>query len=242
MAIFKQFLYTNTGTEIDFMQGLIDLICGLDEDITVEDADGNPTTVAAQYADLTSASTANFYFNFGNGQKMRLRRNFANNAGCRNFVLYGRNSVLYSLNDLGVIAEGTRSFLIVYLKSENFIALWIGAYNDISIANTKGSALVLKTANDRFANAQYDINVLNYALVGSDTTVTYSPLFQYAQAAGNVDFIDHAAFVSGGVKAFDSEELYSCSTVPQWSTILLGNGRTCFAIAANALVPLDEEE
>lgn len=239
MAIFKQFLYTNTGTEIDFMQCLVDLICGLDEDITIEDASGNPTTIANQYADLST--TPDFFLNLGNGVKLEFKRPRASTSGTSDYLVNGNNYVAWG-NSYQTTSAGTRSFFIAYLKSENLKVLWIGNYSNTAISGARTSFLIVKTANDSFVNMQNNVNVLNYALVGSDTSVTYSPLFQYAQAAGNVDFIDHAAFVSGGVKAFDSEEFYSCSTVSQWSTILLGNGRTCFAIAANALVPLDEEE
>lgn len=235
MAEFKQFTYTNNGTEIDFMQGLVDLICGLDDSITVEDANGNPTTVAEQYADLTSASTARFYVNFGNNQRLDMRRNFANSAGCRNFVFNGYNA-LYSLNNLGVMDRATRSFLVIYLKSENLLVFWIGAYNATSISGAIASALVLKTTNDRFANVQTNVNVLNYNLVGSNSTVTYSPIFAYSAGAGNIDFAEKAIFVSGGVKAIETEDIKSCSTMPQFASIALPDGRNFFTIATNAMV------
>lgn len=54
MAEFKQFTYTNTGTEIDFFNGFMDTLLGLDSSFTLEDVDGNPTTIDAQYADLSA--------------------------------------------------------------------------------------------------------------------------------------------------------------------------------------------
>ena len=73
MGEFRQFIYSNTGTEITFMEGLIDVLEDLG--LTCEDASGNPTTAAAQYADRTSASQATFYFNLGHDTRLCLQRN-----------------------------------------------------------------------------------------------------------------------------------------------------------------------
>ena len=85
MAEVRQYMYVNTGTEIDFMEGLVDLICGLDSTITVVDANGNPTTVAEQYVDRTSATTPEFRFSFGNGIYFAIKRNNTNNKYVKRF-------------------------------------------------------------------------------------------------------------------------------------------------------------
>lgn len=237
MAIFRQFLYTNLDTEIDFMQGLIDLICSLDESITIEDASGNPTTVAAQYADLST--TPDFFLNLGNGVKLEFKRPRASSSGTTDYVINSTN-VRFTSGNVIATATAIHSYWLTYLKSDNLIALWIGNYQVTTITETTVSFLKLKTANDSFANVQSNRNVLNYNLVGSDTVVTYSPLFQYAREAGKIDFADHAPFVSGGVKLFDTEEILSCSTVSQWASITLFNGHNYFAISPNALVLIDD--
>lgn len=235
MAEFRQFAYTNTGTEADFIQGLIDLIHSLDEDVTVEDIDGNPTTVEEQ---LAIGTQADFYFNFGNGQRMCLRRNFANRAGCRNYVLNGTD-ILYSYGNLGVADKATRSFFVTYIHSDNILFLWLGAYSVTSIGSSSGSALVIKNEDDRFANAQNNINPLNFNLVGSNATILYSPVFAYFAGAGNIDFAEKAVFTSGGSKALETEEIKSCSTVPQFTSIALPDGRNFFTVAPNAMVEID---
>lgn len=235
MAEFKQFTYTNTGTEADFMQGLIDLIHNLDEGVTVEDIDGNPTTVEEQ---LAVGLQADFYFNFGNGQRMRLRRNFSNGSGCRNYALNG-TTILYSANNSGVADKVTRSYFVTYVRSDNILFLWLGAYNVTSISSSAGSASVIKNAEDKFANAQNNTSPLSYNLVGNNTTITYSPVFAYSAGAGNIDFVEKAVFVSGGSKAFETEEIKSCSTMPQFASIALPDGRNFFTVATNAMVQIE---
>lgn len=135
----------------------------------------------------------------------------------------------------------TRSFFIAYLKSENLAILWLGTYAVTAIPSASMSFLILKTANDRFANTQKNINVLNYALIGSDSSATFSPILNYSAGAGNVDFIEKTLFVSGGAKAFETEDIKSCSTMPRFASIALPDGRNFFTIAANAMVEIDTE-
>ena len=245
MAIFRQFTYTNNGTEIEFAQGLIDLICGLDEGITCEDVNGDPTTAAAAYADLTSASKATFIFNFGNNVKMKVERNATNNNSAALYKIYytasSSSNVQWATTGSAVNTVGTRSYFISYLKSENLIALWIGAYSVVNISNANVSAMILKNSTDSFAALINTANIIGQALVGGEMSVTYSPLFHYAAEAGKIDYVDHAAFISGGTKQFDSEEIFSCSTVSQFASISLPNRGNYFAIGTNALVPIDAE-
>lgn len=245
MAVFKQFTYTNNGTEVDFMQGLIDLICGLDESITVEDENGDPTTAAAQYADLTSASKAAFYLNFGNNRKLSLARAYTNDRVCAQLYIniFGAGDRIwnYSNQNGAVMAEKNRSVFIAYIKSESLIVLWIGDYNITAITNAGDSIMKVKTGNDSFTAGLYNINIMGAQFVGSNSSATFSPVFQYSAGAGNVDFIEKAVFVSGGAKAFETEDIKSCSNMPQFASIALPDGRNFFTIATNAMVQIDEE-
>lgn len=246
MAIFRQFTYTSNGTEIEFAQGLIDLICGLDNGITCEDVNGNPTNASEAYADLTSASKATFIFNLGNNVKLKFERNGTNNSTAKSYRIYYNQSNNVVVNWFGdnhsVDSRITRKFFISYLKSENLIVLWIGGYTAIAIPNSQVSAMMLKNGNDKYSMAINNANVLNQTLIGNAISVNYSPLFQYSDDAGKIDYIDHAPFISGGVKQFDSEEIFSCSTVSQYSSIALPDGRNFFAISTNAMVEISEEE
>ena len=246
MAIFRQFSYTNNGTEIEFAQGLIDLICGLDEGITCEDVNGDPTTAAAAYSDLTSASKATFVFNFGNNVKMKFERNSTNNSTANGYKIYytQSNSVntYWFNNSSAVNATGARTYFISYIKSENLIVLWLGGFAVVTVSNANFSAMILRNSTNSFSALINNVNILNQTLVGGGKSVTYSPLFQYSAEAGKIDYVDHAPFISGGSKQFDTEEILSCSTVSQFSSIALPDGRNFFAISTNAMVEISEEE
>lgn len=245
MGIYRKFTYNNNGTEIDFMQGLIDLICGLGDGITCEDTNGNPTTAAEQYADLTSASKAEFVLNFGGNAKLTIQRSNTNNQYNQYFTMKTSNvtvnNIACSWDTYLVMQETARAFNITYYKSDNLIMLWIGWYNRPNITDTSISFIVLKANNDVFCAANVSYNAFTQTFYGSDMTVTYSPLFQYAAEAGKIDYVDHAPFISGGTKQFDTGEIFSCSIVSQFASITLPNRGNFYAIGTNALVPIDDE-
>ena len=248
MAIFKQFIYTNTGTEIDFAQGLIDLICGLNDSITCEDVDGNPTTAAEQYADLTRELKPTFVFNFGGGLKVKLVRDEEGTASSthasRRFSVVTNNDWRFHLQFLNALALAdyatTRSLFIAYLKSDDFVALWIGAYNVTAL--TSSSTISAIYENDDCYVGVGNFNVLNSTFIGSNSSVTFSPAFSYSASAGKIDFAEQSTFVSGTAKQFSTEAIKSCSTMPQFSSIALPDGRNFFTISANAMVEVEEEE
>lgn len=242
MVEFKQFTYTNIGTEIEFMQGLIDLICGLCDGITCEDADGNPTTAADQYADLTSAGQAKFVFNFGNGIKLTLMRWYTNDQNCSLYRIMDTphtSNELYYGTSAGVMTEATRQFFIAYIKSDTLGALWLGQNNTTSIGAVRTSILKINTTSDTFVSRVSGASVMSGTFVGSNLSATFSAMPPYAVEAGHIDYINSATFVSTGVKQFDTKEICSCSTVPQFASIALPDGRNFFTIATNAMVEID---
>ena len=253
MAEFRSFLYTDTGTEITFMQGLIDLICGLDSNITCVDANGNPTTAAAQI-DGVYAHRAMFVFKLGNSAVMALAR-WRGNSEATYIYGYqpnypsdsGEIAVYYASNGLAYNATATRSYFVSYYKNDDVVLLWLGSYNTNNINNALCSAAMLKTSNDCFGVSVTGRNPLGAALLGNDSSAVYSPFFQYSETAGHIDFIEKSVFASGETKVFETQIIKSCSIVPQFSNIALSNNRTFFAIAKNAMVettpePEEEEE
>lgn len=250
MAIFKQFSYSETGTEITFMQGLIDLICDV-MDATCEDAEGNPITAVEELIIDASKQSA-FYFNLGNGTKFKLQRERTNNQGTKGYSAsfssdsYGASTLFdYDMTTwrCGIDQVCERKMFIAYLKSDNLKMIWFGGKGGSAIANSQCVfSKIIGDENTYTSGLINSVSPLAGTFYGNNMSLTYSPIFAYSAGASKVDYADHVAFVSGGVKQFDCEEMLSCSTVSQWSTILLGNGKTCLAIAANALVPLDPEE
>ena len=206
MAIFRQFMYSNSDTEIEFMQGFIDLICA-DGDIICEDAEGNPTTAAAQYADLTSASTAAFYFNFGDGCRFSLIRGASNNNTANTFTAYpiidNYNTTVYFLGSTyAPTATTTRAFFIRLIKSDNLFYLGIGNY---SMSTSKIILFHCKAGNTSvYGMAGFNQSLLSATMQTPDSTqIKYQSILPYSAGAGNIDFVEKSIFISG--KNLDSK-------------------------------------
>ena len=245
MAEVRQYMYVNTGTEIDFMEGLVDLICGLDSTITVVDADGNPTTVAEQYVDRTSATLPVFKFHFGNGMYFGIKRNNTNNNSVDKIqVGVGTsNNISYTGSFWGgsfaIDTTTTRSQYIMYVKSDNVVGLWIGAYNATSLTSVVRSILKVKTSTENYVCGATSADVMAGSFIGSNSTNTFANILPYTNESGHIDYINHSAFVSGGTKSFEFPDIYTCSTLTMGASIALPNGKNYLAIGTNALIQVD---
>lgn len=252
MGIFRQFVYAKNGTELEFWQGLLDIITSLDDGIRIEDANGDLTTVEAQLEDRTSASQATFYCNFGNGVIYRLGRAYSNNnrsdqvfiwdnLGSRTGAWWNGN---YMIDDVA-----TRSVFVAYIKSDNFVWFGISAWNS-NISGIYRSATRLTIDGNVYAKStQNNIpipspsnNANNDTFVGENSSGIFAPFFTFADTAGNISYINKAIFINGGVKQFETEDIKTCSNVSLWSTIALPDGRNFLAVGNNAMVELDTEE
>lgn len=246
MAIFRQFLYTNNGTEIEFMQGLVNLILGMGVDIKVEDASGNEITVADAYSDLTSATTATFYLNFGAGTRIKFMRGNHNAAAIDHFWISDAAESfrlkIYFGGDMYVGTTAARSFYVTYIKGENFFALWLGDYNISSVSSSKLNFSRITNAGAKYFEFATGINPLSNNYSGNNISGKITSFLNYAASAGYIDYVDSAPFISGGTKQFETSEVKQCSTIPQFSSIALPNGKNYFAISTNAMIELTNDE
>ena len=247
MGEFRRITYTNSGTEIDFMNGLISLICSLGDNITCEDVNGNPTTAAIQYADLTSASQATFVFNFGGAAKLTIQRRGTNDTS--NLYYRVATDTAYT-NDLAsmfapqyVMTVATRTFNISYYKSDDLIIIWFGWYNCPDIFNSTFSFVYLNTNSDIFYASVANHNVITSNFYNGTINGNLAPtIFNYSAGAGKIDYTEKVPFLSAGTKQFDVFCIYACSTVSQYSSIALPNGKNYFAIGTNLMVDVTEDE
>ncbi len=240
MAEFRQFTFTNTGTEIDFVQSFIDFITEIDNGIIIEDSNGETVTDAASlYVDTTVQSL--FYLNLGNNQKIEFKRWAAISGATQSFLVNNQQCV-FSAGNMAFDYEGIRQFFVGYYKSESVTALWIGGYNVTTLQYAPRSGMVIKTANDRFATVVTNNNPIVGSFVGSNSTILFVNTMNYSAGAGNIDYIEKSVFVSGGARALFISDILSCSTIAQWSTIALPNGKLYFAIHTNAMVEITPPE
>lgn len=239
MAIFRQFKYTTNTTEIEFMQGLIDLICGLGPNITCEDTEGNPTTAALQFADLTSASTATFVFNFGTDNKLTVVRGANNSEGTKYYSINGSQLQFGWATSTPTQVTSDRAYSLAYIQGTDICGIWFGNYNAYGMGSMFRSYARLIVNSVNYTGTTNSHNILNAAFTGANSSVNYVGSLSYSPGAGQIDYFDHVVFLSNGIKAFDFYGLYSCSTVIQYSNISLPNGKNFIALATNALLPVD---
>lgn len=244
MGVYKQFVYSNTGTEIEFMQGLIDLICGLGDGITCEDESGNPTTAQAQYADLTSASTALFYINFGNNVRLMIRRGSTNNNNTTFFYFddYG-HGIGFVRNNQAVMTVIERTCFITYYKNDGIVHFSIGSFDTVRLSDAKHHFMLVKNgSNWLVGRATYPNVPIAQTFTDGEISGTFPILYPYSAGAGHIDYSSSIPFISGGSKQFDCADIMPCSTVAQWASIALPDGKNYLAIGTNAMVELDAED
>lgn len=244
MGEFRQFTYSNTGTEIDFMNGIIDIFSNLGA--TCEDTNGNPTTAELQYADLTGASTATFVFNFGGSAKFTLHRNGTNNNSANYMTLASptvdTNNIAYAWGPQNVNTQTERALSIGYYKSEKLIVLWIGWYNKTPITQCSISIACLKNNNITYYSSVLNANAITQTFYGDGINGYIAPsIFNYSAGVGKIDYTEKVSFLSSGVKQFDISSVKACSTVSQWGSIALPDGRNFVALSSNLMVEVTEE-
>lgn len=245
MAEFRQFVYTNTGTEIDFMEGLVDLICGLDSSITVVDVNGNPTTVAEQYEERSSTNIPQFIFEFGTGFNLGIKRNnTTDNPVDKIQVGVGSGTNIsykgsFWGGNFAIDTDASRGQYIAYLKSDTMIGIWIGAYTGSFTSSVSASILKLITPTANYVGGVISNAVMTSNFISNNSTSTLYTLLSYNAGAGNIDYINHSMFMSGGAKSFAFPDIYSCSTVSIGTSIALPNGKNYFAIGTNSMVEVD---
>lgn len=243
MGIFRQFVYSKQGTELEFWQGLLDIITGLDENIRIQDHTGELTTVAAQFADRTSSSRAEFYCNFGNGIIFRMERAYSNNMRNDQVFYYdntGSRVGAWWNGNFNVDTVATRSVFVAYIKSENFVWFGLAAYNS-NLSGVYRAASRLTVDGNVYAKSIQSNNPMSGTFVGENSSAEFMPFFTYAEPSGTISYINKAIFVNGGVRQFETSNIMTCTNVSTFSTLSF-NGRNYLAIGTNALLELTDEE
>lgn len=240
MQEFKQFTFSVYGTEIDYMQGLIDLI---------SDVLGVPcdTTAAAQFAD--ESATATFGFQVSNNVTLRLTRLRANTGDGSDYNIfinsnYASQNIMVKTHGGGSYSQvNTRGMGVAYYKSDNFRVFWFNAHLDSFNweSDVIGRFVVNNTAYAGGAIRNYYI--VSQTFMGDDNVnVTFPTLLSYAAAAGYIDYMNQIPALSAGVKAFNVDFIKPCSTIAFMSNIALPNGKNYIALGTNVIVEVSAPE
>lgn len=246
MAIVRSFIYTSSGTEIEFMQGLIDIMCEV-LGVTCTNSEGNPTTAAEQFADLTSASTATFYMRFSNGQYYYMQRSATNNAQASSywFGSYSGGRFGAYIGGSGYPSTATaRSLSVAYIKSDNMKCFWWDEPGRTWYTDKRAFVGAIINGEDMFTvvSANQGNSPMAHTYTGDIYNINFVTCLPYTCGAGKIDIAESIPAISGGVKAFNFDTLKQCSTVAQYSSIAVPDGRNFFAIHTNILIELDADE
>lgn len=248
MAEYKQYTFSDSGTEITFMENFINTLLSLDDSFSLENEAGDPITVASEFEDRTSAKTATFYINLGNGTRFKLTRNKSNNQNGQfygasfsgeGYVTSARLDFDTTSWGLAIGTQYVRPLFIAYLKSDTMLILWLGGFSSQSPSAATMVLSKIYDGSNYYTGWAASANMMSGTFINGNVSCTYVNMLPYAQQAGHIDYTNGTTFVSGGAKQFTCTDILACSTIPQWSNISLPNGKNYMAIAANAMVEID---
>lgn len=243
---------SNTLTEIEYLQNIIDAIVSIDPRITCA------TTSAAQFADLTSASTATFTFDIDGKYQIVLTRgknnSLTNATYSFNIVVNGTDYVtttgirFFSGNLSPTASVGTNSHFKVSAYTTNHeVLLWFGAdgYGSAipKIPSNFSTILICDSDNVYYCGAVGSSNdIVGSTLYKCDDETTgfqIAKLLNYAESAGNISIVKNVfnpISKPSGISL--TKDLYGCSTIEIGSSIV-ADGDTYFAIGTNLLCKED---
>lgn len=245
---------SGTTTEIEQMQIIIDAITGLDSRITCN------TTAAAQFADLTSASKAEFEFTVNDKFSFKMTRKYTNDTRSTNYIFTTIiNNVVYSSKEIQfwrnlILPTGSvsadASFKIAMFDTENEIIIWIGA-NPTGVVSDqypkKYCLGLIKTSDNKYlASGVADTNdIMSQSFYDCDSVAggfSLVNMIPYGVDVGQIHLLsgNYNPISLGGVIDSYSLDLIPCSTVTLFASLTIG-GRSYFAIGTNLLVEVIEE-
>ena len=243
---------SNTLTEIEYLQNIIDAIVAIDPRITCD------TTSAEQFADLTSASTATFTFDVDSKYQFVIKRGSNNGATNATYifkiVVNGTDYVtttgirFFSGNLSPTAPVGVNSHFKVSAYTTNHeVLLWFGADGygaDIpKIPSNFSTILICDSDNVYYCGAVGSSNnIVEVSLYKCDDETTgfqIAKILNYAESAGNISIVKNVfnpISKPSGISL--TKDLYGCSTIEIGSSIV-ADGDTYFAVGTNLLCKED---
>ena len=236
-------------TEIEFMQRVIDFICSFDSRITCN------TTAAAQYADLTSASTATFNIDINSEYKIRLTRKSSNDKQSYGFtysiIVNGAEYVIYSnarwwyANAYPTSKVQNGYFKMSAFIDNDHIFMWFGNHHDTAIVATfptnYSSALITDDDDDTYAAGLSGSNLITdasfYRCDDATTGYVMPKVLNFIDQAGTISYLQNmnAPIYSNGNPAKFAKGLVASSTRTLGESLFF-DGKSYFAVGTNILI------
>lgn len=252
----EQIQASNTETEKEFMQRIINLICAVDTTRI-----SCSTTAEAQYSDSTA--TATFDINIDNNYSLRIKRGAVNSSGTNNFwfsiivdgVEYCKSSAAIRLWSSGTSGSGTGAVGGGYVKvscyvDNDFIFIWFGTKHNGPVTETFPTqyctAFVTDEDDECYASGLYnstDIASQQYYKC-SDAGAGYyliKPL-DYVDQAGTISYLAnmYVPISSNGNPSKFARGLIASSTRTLGESLFF-DGKSYFAIGTNILTEIVSE-
>ena len=239
---------SGNATEIEQIQIIIDAITGLDPRITCN------TTSTQQFADLTSASTAEFEFvvNSKFSFKMTRAQNNASSTSGYKFTTI-INGAIYSSKSIqmwniikpeGKCTTGA-SFKIAMFDTENEIIIWIGTNPSGGVSDqypNKYCLGLIKTSDNKYlASGVADTNdIMSQSFYDCDSVAggfSIVKMIPYGVEVGQIHLLtgNYNPILLGGVIDSYTLDLIPCSTVTLFASLTI-RGHLYFAIGTNLIV------
>lgn len=226
--------YNSSQTEKDFLAEIVSYITSLDSRITCD------TTADIQFSDPTNTPTFNFDI-FGK-YKFRLTRRYVLSTSDQYYYL----SIV--INGVEVnkmqsqIINNNRAERFINVIGENYFFLFYGNGAPNSITMNWSTGLV-STNTDSFAGGVSSTNILSAIFYDTQTNLTsYLPtLINFEAPIGELIYSELQPIATGtgtGILIDYIKDLYSCSTVPQFSSLGLDTGKNYYAVDSNIMVEI----
>lgn len=99
--------------------------------------------------------------------------------------------------------------------------------------------------NDTLAlsNVGRSSTLSNLGVRSSDTSAVYEipAILNYSAGTNRIQYMNHSPVMSGGIKYYDLEDIYSCTTVAS-DSVLTFSGDNYYAVDTHLLIPIDPEQ
>lgn len=241
MAIIKEPTAITGNNELEFWTNFISYMTSLDNRITCN-------TTAAEQCDIRYIYTPIYIFDFDGKFQIKFSRSAQWSNWSQTYAVtfiingtsYTASSMLFCTPSDGTYRPDSSVFMrysVASAISDTSMFIWLGNYSassDISAYSNAGAFLGdyagYNNSSNILAGSFYDI--VNSGVVAYSMTA----LLPYSAGAGNIDYIEKVVFTSNSVRAFESNEVCSCSTVSPWVSIALPNGKNYLTIHTNAML------
>lgn len=226
------------GNERQFMESFVSELTSADSRIVCE------TEITE---DLYSVGYPEIEFTLNGTYTLRLKRNVVVvNPGNTYAMTVEINGISYDLGNYAFSNSAytsgaivTRSFNFAVFSADDFLELWFGNYDALTLPNNYNYNIALLTGSDT--------NLISYSSSPSASALkapfydsagkvyTMHSRFEYAVERNKIELVKNKALLSGGTRVLSLESLVDCSSITPFSTVTV-DSKSYYALDENTLI------